>query len=111
LGVTGESIGFDLRSQTAAAGLDIGLMKRQQLSAMHKNLLVLLSCVWLGFGNEGPPACQALTHFGVQGWQLSAGHVSGGVPQTTGLYDESHDHDKDALSADVCRRPGSREEG
>jgi hypothetical protein len=85
-------------------------MKRQQLSAMHKNLLVLLSCVWLGFGDEGPPACQALTYFGLQGCQLSAqGTRPEGVPQTTGLSDESHD--KGALSADVCRRPGSREEG
>ncbi len=39
---------------------------------MHKNLLVLLSWVWLGFGDQGPPACQALTHFGVRGCQLSA---------------------------------------
>ena len=39
---------------------------------MHKYLLVLLSCVWFGFGGEGPPGCQALTYFGVQGCQLSA---------------------------------------
>jgi hypothetical protein len=60
------------RSETAAVGLDIGLMKREHLSAMHQYLLVLLSCVWLGVGDEGPPACEPLTYFGVQGCQLSA---------------------------------------
>src|SRR6266853_2138419 len=39
---------------------------------MHKNLLVLVSCVWLGFGDDGPPACLALSYFGVQGCQPSA---------------------------------------
>ena len=47
-------------------------MKREQLSPMHKYQLILLSCVWLGFGGEGPPACEPLTYFGVQGCQLSA---------------------------------------
>ena len=35
---------------------------------MHKSLLVLLGCVWLGFGQEAPPpGCKALTYFGVTG--------------------------------------------
>jgi hypothetical protein len=48
------------------------LLNARIYSAMHKYLLVLLSCVWFGFGGEGPPGCQALNYFGVQGCQLSA---------------------------------------
>ena len=67
-----KSSGFDVRSKTAAVGPDVGIMKREQLSAMPKYPLVLLSCVWLGLRGTGPPACQPLAYFGVQGSQLSA---------------------------------------
>jgi len=39
---------------------------------MPKYLLVLLTWVGLGFRGAGPPGCQPLTYFGVQGCQLSA---------------------------------------